>query len=291
MNDQSINTEIMKEDIEALHVSKETVELSDSTSLTEDNIQPMKKIIIVDDELFGFRKPHISGVCQDFYSITEDVTDPRYDQIKELGKQVAGLEHIFNDDDEVIVDYINSDEAAKEFFSNELFIKNATPNLQRLLNPFFIRVQRTEYIRSILKEAFPEANFILDFQGERPNTTEILECDGLFLDLFLENNSKNPVEELSNYLQQLAYQAESNKIPPIILMSTHPELQDNQLNFSKNAHISAAGLMILPKDKMLDSSFGSLGVKLSFDQLIQQSDTAHTMRLLIKAWLNALDNA
>lgn len=290
MNDQSINTEIMKEDIEVLHVSKETVELSDPTSPTEDNIQPMKKIIIVDDELFGFRKPHISGVCQDFYSITEDVTDPRYDQIKELGKQVAGLENIFNDD-EVIVEYINSDEAVKEFFSNEFFIKNATPDLQRLLNPFFIRVQRTEDIRSILKEAFPEANFILDFQGARPNTAEILGCDGLFLDLFLENNSKNPVEELSTYLQRLAYQAESNKIPPIILMSTHPELQDNQLNFSKNAHISAAGLMILPKDKMLDSSFGSLGIKLSFDQLIQQSDTAHTMRLLIKAWLNALDNA
>jgi hypothetical protein len=291
MNEQSINTETRNNGAEEVNTSIETVELFNSISQAEVDTQLVKKIIIVDDELFGFRKSHISGVCKDFYQIMEDVNDPRFEQIINIGKEIDALKAIFEGSYDSIMEYIASDDAANDFLSKESFISKITPQLTQILNPFLERVERTENIRRILYQAFPEVNFNLEFQGERPTTSEVLECDGLFLDLFLENNSVNPVKELTDYLQQLAHQAENHKIPPIILMSTHPELQDNQLNFSKSAHISAAGLMILTKDKMLNLSFGSLGIKLSFDQLIQQNDTAHAMRLLIKAWLNALDNA
>lgn len=251
-----------------------------------------KRILVVDDELAGLRRVHVQGAIPDFYDVVADVNDPCFEQLRQLGLKIEALAPIMEGEIHEVADYFGTDKAVQELILSDTFQERAPPDLRTLLGPFLARAELVAKLKDAFQTAFPSASFNLEFRTyPRPQVTDILQCDALYLDLFLENGDANPVDELTAYLRQLSQTAERRDIPPIVLMSTHPELEQNKLGFSQASRISAAGLMVLPKQKISQEYFGSAGLMLSFEQITRQRPAAHAMRLFMASWLNALENA
>lgn len=250
-----------------------------------------KIILVVDDELFQFRKTHVNSAAPDFYATISDVTDPNFQSLWDVAKAIPHL-NAASWDDEDAIGYLSSDEAVSSVLLSDKFPQIAEQSLKDLLSSFLSRVAGVEALKAIFNSAFPAPEFELRFIGsERPALEKVIRCEAIFLDLFLEQGDPSPLETLQKYLQTLAKAAGPAMLPPLILMSSHPELEQHKRNFSEKAGISSAGLMVLPKEVLREDEFGVQGLKLAFTQLNRQKGTAHAMRLFIDSWLNALDKA
>ncbi|WP_353630734.1 hypothetical protein AADG64_23825 [Achromobacter xylosoxidans] len=253
--------------------------------------QAPKRILVVDDELFQLRRAHVQNVAEDFYDTIVDINDPVFDNLWDIAKEVPGLDAAAWDYDTAAA-YFASDAAVTEVFSSLEFNRLAQAPLRRLLAPFTARVTRVAELKKIFTDAFQLPEFDVQFVAPpRPNFPVVSRCAAVFLDLFLESGEASPVDAAQTYLHQLALDAGTERLPPLVLMSSHPELEQHKLGFSENAGISAAGLMVLPKDALVRPEFSVVGLKLAFKQLDRQKDVAHAMRLFMASWLRALDLA
>jgi hypothetical protein len=249
-----------------------------------------RRILVVDDELAGLRKAHVSGSMADFYDILSDVTEPRFDDMRQLALAVPAAAP-FVQDEYATAAYFQTDEAVRDLFLSPHIGAAGTQRVKDLLAPFLSRHDAVERLRSDFLAAFPGADFSIDFVSARPDLNALVQFEAVFLDLILEDGSAAPVADVKTYLKETSTAASERVLPPIVLMSSHDVLQDERRNFSDESHISAAGLMILPKEKIADPQFGSSGLRMSFDLLIRQSSVAHAMRLFMSSWMLALRRA
>lgn len=249
-----------------------------------------RRILVVDDELAGLRKAHVVGLIANFYEVVSDVTDPRFDDLRQFALTVPAAAP-FVGDEHAAADYFQTDEAVRDLLLSPQIAVAATEPVRDLLAPLFSRRDVVERLRSDFLAAFPPAQFLIDFASARPDIDTLVQLEAVFLDLLLEDGSAAPVLDLKNYLRAISQAAGEKVLPPIVLMSSHDVLHDERRNFSEVSHISAAGLMILPKEKIADSHFRSDGLRLSFDLLIRQSSVAHAMRLFMTGWMRALAKA
>ncbi|KVE35865.1 hypothetical protein [Burkholderia sp. BDU5] len=248
-------------------------------------------ILVVDDELAGLRKVHVEGTVPDFYETIADTTDPKFESLCEVAKAVAAAQQFVGDEDSAGA-YFQTDDAVRDVLLSVQFDNIASEELKDLLEPFLARSRRVSQLKNDFLTAFPASEFIVKFVGApRPILTQIAECDTVFLDLFLEDGDDAPVDGVQKYLRELSANASNLTLPPIVLMSTHNELNEHKRNFSAGSQISAAGLMVLPKAKIAEPQFRAAGLRLSFDQLSRQSSVAHSMRAFIQSWMNALMRA
>jgi hypothetical protein len=250
-----------------------------------------KLILIVDDELAGLRKIHVSGVVGDFYDTLADVNDPIFGNLWSIAQTIPTLtQRVAIEQD--ASDFFQTDEAIPNLLLTAEFIAGASQDLKNKLAPFLARAERVGILKKLFFDAFPQPDFEVEFVGSpRPTLNKVTSCSAVFLDMVLEDGSVAPVESLQNYLKDLAQEAGEILLPPIVLMSLHVGLDENRLGFSEHARISAAGLMVLPKEKIYEPHFGSVGLRLSVDQLSRQSEVAHSMRLFIASWTSALAKA
>lgn len=250
-----------------------------------------KTILVVDDELFQLRKAHVQNVVSDFYDTIADVTDDIFKNLWEVAKAVPGLGAGGWDQDAAAA-YLASDAAVTTVLLSPQFKGIAQEPLQKLLAPFIARAARVEKLKQMFYAAFPTPEFDLQFaEPPRPQLSRVLQCAAVFLDLFLEQGAASPVDAVQAYLRQLAVEADAAVLPPLVLMSSHPELKQHKLRFSERAGISAAGLMVLPKATLMEPEFSARGLNLAFRQLERQKLVAHAMRLFIDSWIRALDEA
>jgi CheY-like chemotaxis protein len=249
-----------------------------------------RRVLVVDDELAGLRKAHVIGSKGDFYEILSDVTDPRFENLREVALTVPAAAP-FVTDEKAAAAYFDTDEAVRDLFLSPQIQAHANQQVLDLLAAFLGRHERVERLRNDFQTAFPDPEFAIDFVGARPALQRLTQFEAVFLDLFLEDGSPGPVPEVKEYLKGISDEAAEIVLPPIILMSSHTELQEHRRNFSEGAHISAAGLMILPKEKIADPQFGADGLRLSLDLLARQSSVAHGMRLFMASWMGALEKA
>lgn len=250
-----------------------------------------KLILVVDDELAGLRRAHVVGVVGNFYDTLSDVNDPIFVNLRNIAQSIPTLADRVADEQSAS-DYFECDEVIPDLLLTAEFDTEARPALKGLLAPFLARADRVKKLKEQFLAAFPSPNFEVEFvRAPRPSLKKVTTCSAVFLDLFLEDGAAAPVASLQEYLSGLAQQADVEVLPPIVLMSLHVELNENKLKFSEHARISAAGLMVLHKEKILEPHFGSAGLRLSFDQLSRQSEVAHSMRLFISSWTNALARA
>jgi hypothetical protein len=252
----------------------------------------LKRILVVDDELAGLRREHVRGVIPDFYDVISDVNDPRFEHLRQVGLAVASIAERMNGDINDVAEYFGSDDAVQNLILSDAFAQGAHQALKALLNPFTERAARVRKLEAAMRDAFPAAHFVLEIRSApRPPAHDVLLFDALFLDLFLENGDANPVDGLAAYMRSVSQAAAGNEIPPIVLMSSHEELDQNKQSFSEKSQISAAGLLILPKQKITSEAFGAPGLRLGFEQLTRQRPAAREMRLFMANWLKALDDA
>jgi CheY-like chemotaxis protein len=250
-----------------------------------------RRVLVVDDELAGLRKVHVEGVVPNFYETIADTTDPRFESLRSISLLVPSAQQFVGDEGSA-ADYFATDDAVRDVLLSAELAAGAIQPLKDLLAPFIARSARVESLRAQFLAAFPAPEFVVDFAGApRPAFAVVTLYDALFLDLFLEDGAIAPVDQMKAYLEALAEQAAAQRLPPIVLMSMHDELSEHKRDFSEGARISAAGLMVLPKEKISQPQFGAVGLRLSFDQLSRQSGVAHSMRLFIGAWMRALAKA
>lgn len=249
-----------------------------------------KSIVVVDDELARLTNAHVRRWAPDFYATIEDVTDPAFDNLWDVAKAVPGLGAAEWDVDAATA-YFKSEAAISRVLLSQEFAQIAQERLRDLLSPFTVRAQWVTDLKQVFEDAFQEPEFNLQFVPARPSFTDIGQCAVVFLDLFLEQSEASPVSVLQAYLRQLATDAGDAVLPPLALMSSHPELERYKLGFSEHAGISAAGLMVLPKAALMEPEFRATGLKLAFTQLDRQKHVAHALRQFMAAWLKALDAA
>ncbi|WP_205746785.1 hypothetical protein [Duganella callida] len=250
-----------------------------------------KTILVVDDELFQLKKVHVRNLAARFYDTIEDTNDPIFDNLWDIAKAVPGLGAADWDHD-TAAEYFKSDAAVSTLLLSQTFEQVALEPLKQLLAPFTARAIWVRNLKQVFQDAFQAPEFNLEFVASpRPPFGKVSQCAAIFLDLFLEQGEASPVTAVETYLQRLATEAALGILPPLVLMSSHPELVRYKLSFSENAGISAAGLMVLPKDVLMQPEFSASGLKLAFKQLDRQKGVAHAMRLFMASWLAALDGA
>lgn len=259
---------------------------------SEGQAATLRRILVVDDELAGLRREHVRGVNPDFYDVISDVNDPRFEYLRQVGLAVASIAELMDGDINDVAAYFGSDDAVSNLILSDAFAQGAHHDLKALLNSFIERAARVKKLKAAMHEAFPASHFVIEIRSApRPPAHDVLLFDALFLDLFLENGDANPVDGLAAYMRSVSHAAAGNEIPPIVLMSSHEELEQNRQSFSEKSQISAAGLLILPKQKITSEAFGAPGLRLGFDQLTRQRPAAREMRLFMANWLKALDDA
>ncbi|MEI2679121.1 MAG: hypothetical protein V9G29_15455 [Burkholderiaceae bacterium] len=250
-----------------------------------------KTMVVVDDELCRLTKSHVRRLAADFYGTIEDVNDPAFDNLWDVAKAVPGLGAVDWDQDAAAT-YLSTEEAVTRVFLSQEFEQLAQDRLRNLLHPFTVRAKWVASLRQVFQEAFQAPEFELRFvSAPRPALGDVRDCAAVFLDLFLEQGEASPVLAVQDYLRQLATDAGDVVLPPLVLMSSHPELEQYKLGFSEHAGISAAGLMVLPKDSLMEPEFRASGLRLAFMQLDRQKHVAHALRRFMASWLEALETA
>ena len=250
-----------------------------------------KTILVVDDELSQLTKSHVRRLAADFYGAIEDVTDPAFDNLWDVAKAVPGLGAADWDQEEAAA-YLSSEDAVSRVLLSQEFEQIAQKRLLDLLLPFTAKAKWVSSLKQVFKEAYPAPEFNLVFvSAPRPRFSDVRHCAAVFLDLFLEQGEANPVLVVQDYLRNLATDAGEAVLPPLVLMSSHPELEQHKLGFSERASISAAGLMVLPKKSLMEPEFCASGLTLAFKQLDRQKHVAHALRRFMAAWLGALETA
>lgn len=266
-------------------------ELSAAVQAAPPQVQAPKAIIVVDDELFQLRKTHVQNVAANFYDTIQDVNDPIFGNLWEVAGAVPDLGAANWNNDEAAA-YLASDAAVSNVLLSQAFEEIALAPLREQLAPFLARAARVANLKKVFQDAFQMPEFDLQFVAPpRPAFSGVSQCAAVFLDLFLEQGEASPVKTVQSYLRQLAIDAGEAMLPPLVLMSSHHELEQHKLGFSEHAGISAAGLMVLPKAALMQPEFSASGLKLAFKQLDRQRSVAHAMRLFMASWLDALDHA
>lgn len=249
------------------------------------------RVHVIDDELDGLTLTHLTSSS----TIAEVLADLSSPEVEELWSIIVSLTTRFNplneEDPETVRQYLSSDAFVQEILLSPKFREIATDDLLGPLEQFHQMADSTQALKAQIQAAFPEPEFATTFSGARPNTpADLLQYDFLILDLVLKNSAE-AIEEIVTYLHKMGQSNYPDRIPPIIIMSNSPELTSERLRFSNDSQISAAGLLLLPKAKIREASFGSKGLVLSYQQLDRQRDIAHHMRVFMRTWMDALEDA
>lgn len=250
---------------------------------------PAVRVLVVDDELVGMDRSHLRQLEPGTDALLGDSQSPEVGEIIAIAAYSMDVSTI-NGFDAKTASFLASDEFVTDVLVNPIFAANASEGLKKHFANFLSKLEKVQALRREFEEAFPAPVFELIFRAERPPIADALSFGLIVLDLVLKG-SASPVDELVVYLKQLSGAAADDSLPPLIVMSTHPELREHRGSFSESASISAAGLWILPKIDLVAPDFKARGLRLAFEQLTRQRSAAHHMRIFVGRWTNALNTA
>lgn len=255
----------------------------------EPQVQPAKpvRVLVVDDELAGMDAGHLRQLEPGVETLLSDPGSPDIAGIIAIAAQIMDVS-TFQGSDANTASFLASDDFVKVLVSTTF--EKAPDGIKKHFANFLSKVESVRSLKGEFEKAFPGPQFELIFRATRPPAADALTFDLIVLDLVLKR-SRQPVDELIAYLIDLSDMAKSDMLPPVILMSTHSELRVHRKTFSERASISAAGLWILPKSDLVAPDFKARGLNLVFEQLSRQRSIAHRMRIFVRSWTRALDNA
>lgn len=247
-----------------------------------------KRVMIIDDELVGLSYSHLPNTITQFF---DDRTSPEFSELWSLVMHIKGFGDLLTEDSAKVRAYASSDAMVQEIILSAHFKATATEQLKQPLATFLERAQGVQKLREHLESAFPAPEYEVTFQSARPTRhADLMQYNLLVFDLVLKK-SAGAVDEIVNYLLALGNTAYPAPLPCIIVMSNRQELLEERVRFSNESNISAAGLLLLPKAEVVRENFGASGLALSYHLLDRQRDVAQKMRVFMKAWMDALEDA
>ncbi|MCO8170199.1 hypothetical protein NJC40_20765 [Pseudomonas sp. 21LCFQ02] len=248
------------------------------------------KVIVIDDELSGLTSFHLNEVVGDFRATLGDVTSPQFEEFWRLTEELGGLPDIEKYDEDEKQAYLQSDNFVQSVVLNAQFEAKVELEYKKWLNPFLERSKEVSQLKSALEGAFSAPEFELVFEKSRPTKhTDLLAYDLVIFDLVLQK-SAGAVDQLVDYLKALS-DSQPEQLPSIIVMSSRKELISERMRFSTQSKISAAGLVLLPKNEVFRENFGAAGIRLNYQQLQRQKEAAQHMRKFMSVWTAALGHA
>jgi hypothetical protein len=250
------------------------------------------KVHVVDDELAGLTFSHLATLTDNFTQALADISSP---EVAEMWPIVVAIDGSFNalesEKPETVLQYMGSTKFVQDVLLSQHFRQNAPQSLLEPLAAFLQRAEAVSTLKAQIEGAFPPTEFETTFASARPSVpAELLQYDFLILDLVL-HNSAGAVDEMVKYLLAMGEVNYPEQLPAIIVMSNSEELTTERLRFSTESQISAAGLLLLPKARIREADFGKLGLILSYQQLDRQRQVAQHMRVFMRTWMKALDDA
>lgn len=245
------------------------------------------KVLVVDDELVGFTAAHLREFADRFVAELSDITSPTAAAVWNVVSTLTGRPAFDEVSPKEIEGYFASDEFVQRVvLSKELRAALPCPET---LQGFYDHEKAVRDLRALLEAAYAAPDFELTFQADRPSApAALMAYDLVVLDLVLANSAA-PVDELVGYLGALAKNNE--KLPCLIVLSSREEMITNRPRFSADSHISAAGLLLLEKKHVCQTQFGVIGLQLGYEQLARQREVAQSIRMFVRAWMDALDGA
>lgn len=249
------------------------------------------KVRVIDDELAGLTFAHLASLT-DIVPALADISSP---EVAEVWPIVVGVEGNFqplaSEKTATVLQYLGSTKFVQDVLLSPQFRNAATSLLLDPLANFFQRADAVSTLKAQIEAAFPSTEFETTFASARPSTpADLLQYDFLILDLVL-NKSAGAVDEMVNYLLAMGEANYPERLPPIIIMSNSEELTTERLRFSTESKISAAGLLLLPKPRIREADFSKAGLILSYQQLDRQRGVANHMRVFMRTWMDALEEA
>lgn len=249
------------------------------------------KVHVIDDELAGLTFAHLSARSEIGPALA-DISSP---EVAELWPIVVSIDGSFQplekENKDTVLQFLGSTRFVQEIVLSDKFRRTASALLTDPLANFLQQADNVRVLKEQIESAFPPTEFETTFASTRPSSpADLLKYDFLILDLVL-NRSTGAVDEMVNYLLTMAEANYPSRIPAIIIMSNSEELTTERLRFSTESRISAAGLLLLPKAKIRETGFGKEGLVLSYQQLDRQRGVAHHMRVFMRTWMGALEDA
>lgn len=253
--------------------------------------KPILKVMVIDDELAGMKYNHLVDHTDNIAQVFGDLTSPELDELWQIVVSIKNFKSLDAEKPDRILGYVSSDEFVQEILLSSEFREKASALLTEPLSNFLARADMVAELRSQVEVAFPEPEFRTTFVGARPSTpATLLEYDLLIFDLVLLKSS-GAVDEIVSYLMELGNVTYPSPLPCIIVMSSREELIQERLRFSTESNISAAGLLLIPKSEISRDDFGSRGLALCYQQLFRQREIAQHMRVFMRTWTDALEQA
>lgn len=250
------------------------------------------KVHVVDDELAGLNFAHLAALTGDFTLALADISSPEVAEMWPIVVAIdSGFKSLESEKPETVLQYLGSTKFVQEVLLSQHFREHAPQSLQAPLAPFLHRADAVSTLKAQIEGAFPPTEFETTFASARPSVpAELLQYDFLILDLVL-HKSTGAVDEMVDYLCKMGEVDYPQQLPAIIVMSNNEEITTERLRFSTESQISAAGLLLLPKARIREADFGKLGLILSYQQLDRQRHVAQHMRVFMRTWMKALDEA
>lgn len=248
----------------------------------------LRRVLVIDDELAGLTIDHLKEVG-DVADALSDINSPSVDELWAMATRIKGFKSLEETNPSEVLAYLNSNALIQEVVLTHEFRANATEELKEQFQSFLGRAESVEALKNQVNQAFCPPAYELTFSAVRPAVAELASFDLVVFDLVLADSAA-AVDELGDYLGDLSKQC-PDSLPCLMIMSNRPELKEKRLWFSTRSNISAAGLLILPKSEISRSGFGVEGLLLSDKRLFQQKDIAQHMRVFMRAWTRALENA
>lgn len=281
MTDAPVTTDVpVAADVPAIEVSGYTEEFASSI--------PPRRVLVIDDELAGLTMGHLREVC-DIADALNDINSPIVEELWSIAVLLKGFKPLAEAKPSEVLAYLNSDALIQEVVLTTEFQGKATSNLKDQFQSFLGKAESVSTLRKQVEKAYCKPAYDLTFVPDRPAVAELLKFDLVIFDLVLVESAA-AVDELGTYLENLSKQC-PDSLPCLIIMSSRPELKEKRLWFSTKSNISAAGLLILPKSEISRPGFGAEGLLLSDKRLFLQKDIAQHMRVFMRTWTEALENA
>lgn len=240
------------------------------------------KILVIDDE--------INGLTLDRFGNFADIF---IDELRDNQQEVSiELQSFLTSHSEIFTTQLNEDRAVDKAFLNDVLLNkffrdNAPSNVLDLLESAYSEHDRLLRIKEIIKQAFPDDSFNIQYEEAPPSDISILDQYSLvIIDLFL---LKTPGDELSvSFLESIS---SIENLPPIIMISSHfdnAEHIDPRKYFDKTK-ISATGLIPISKKQFTSPEFGSNGLQVLFEKLTSQRELSNQTRAFITSWKKNLE--
>ncbi|AXI01651.1 hypothetical protein [Aquirhabdus parva] len=249
-------------------------------------VRPLKKILVIDDEIYGIRADRIYTVAKDFFEELRDIHQPL--TISLVNFLVSNSDQ-FDIDLTLGINNIGPTDLYSQAISKKIFKENAPEEILTELQSLYDENDNVLKIREVIEEAFPSNSYEVSLLDKLPQNaydeSYLEDFDLIIVDLYLLPQQDDPTS--TSYLNHIS---NFPNLPPIIIISSHFNNLDivNTSAYFRKTNLSATGLSTLSKEKLLSNDFGSMGLQLMFQKMSNQRAISNKTRALIQTWKQTL---